>query len=154
MTPTNTAPSKSGALGLLVAAGIAQMIVVIDYMAVAVAMPDMARDFGVKPVDLQWVITGYILSFSAVLGIAGPLGDRFGRKRLLLTGIALFGVTSIWVGLSDSATMVIIARIALGLGGGLLFPLATAVVSNGVAKAPSPARAEAAVPGTRRSGKR
>ena len=107
-------------------------------MAVAVAMPDMARDFGVKPVDLQWVITGYILSFSAVLGIAGPLGDRFGRKRLLLTGIALFGATSIWVGLSDSATMVIIARIALGLGGGLLFPLATAVVSNGVAKADVP----------------
>ncbi|MCH2162364.1 MAG: MFS transporter [Phycisphaerales bacterium] len=134
MSSTARSPVKSKAMGLLIAAGLAQMIVVIDYMAVAVAMPDMARDFGVKPVDLQWVITGYVLSFSAVLGIAGPLGDRFGRKRLLLTGIAIFCGMSIWVGLANSATMVIIARISLGLGGGLLFPLATAVVSNGVTK--------------------
>ena len=92
------------------------MIVVIDYMAIEVAMPDMAKDFGVRPVDLQWVITGYILSFSAVLGIAGPLGDRFGRKRLLLTGIVIFGVVSVWVGLANSATMAIVARIVQGLG--------------------------------------
>ena len=110
------------------------MIVVIDYMAIAVAMPDMAKDFGVLPVDLQWVITGYILSFSAVLGIAGPLGDRFGRKRLLLIGIVIFGAVSIGVGLANSAIMVIIARIVQGLGAGLLFPLATAVISAGVSK--------------------
>ena len=125
---------KSRAIGLLVATGLAQMIVVIDYMAIEVAMPDMAKNFGVRPVDLQWVITGYILSFSAVLGIAGPLGDRFGRKRLLLTGIVIFGAVSVWVGFTNSATMAIVARIVQGLGGGLLFPLATAVVSNGVKK--------------------
>ena len=125
--------SKS-TIGLLVAAGLSQMIVVIDYMAVAVAMPDMARDFGVDPVSLQWVLTGYILAFSATLGIAGPLGDRFGRKRLLLVGIALFGLVSLWVGFSTSATMVIIARVALGIGGGMLFPLSTAVVSAGESK--------------------
>ena len=104
--------STSHAIGLLIATGLAQMIVVIDYMAVAVAMPDMAREFGVKPVDLQWVITGYVLSFSAVLGIAGPLGDRFGRRKLLLIGILIFGAVSVWVAMANSATMAIIARIA------------------------------------------
>lgn len=134
MTTPLVKPVKSHTIGLLIATGLAQMIVVIDYMAIAVAMPDMAKNFGVKPVDLQWVITGYILSFSAVLGIAGPLGDRFGRKRLLLIGIVIFGSVSVWVGFANSATMAIIARIVQGIGGGLLFPLATAVVSNGVSK--------------------
>ncbi len=126
--------SKSCTLPLLLACGLAQMVVVIDYMAAAVALPRMAESFGVSADSLQWVITGYILSFSAVLGIAGPLGDRYGRKKLLLVGIVLFGAVSIWVGLANSATMVIIARIFLGIGGGLLFPLSTAVVSASATK--------------------
>jgi len=126
--------SKSCTLPLLLACGLAQMVVIIDYMAAAVALPRMAESFGVSADSLQWVITGYILSFSAVLGIAGPLGDRYGRKKLLLVGIVLFGVVSIWVGLANSATMVIIARIFLGIGGGLLFPLSTAVVSASATK--------------------
>ncbi|MCH2163014.1 MAG: MFS transporter, partial [Phycisphaerales bacterium] len=122
-------------IGLIIAAGFAQMLVVIDYMAASVALPAMAKDFDTQPDTLQWVITGYILSFSAMLGVAGPLGDRFGRKKLLQLGILLFGATSLWVGLAQSIPSLIAARIALGFGGGLLFPLATAVVSAGSSKA-------------------
>ncbi len=118
-------------LGLVFAAGTTQMLVVIDYTATAVALPSMARDFGVSADILQWAITGYVLSFSAVLAVAGPLGDRFGRKRLLLVGIALFGACSAWVGSAGSVTELVVSRVALGVGGGLLFPLSAAVVGAG-----------------------
>ena len=123
--------SKASELGLVFAAGITQMLVVIDYTATAVALPSMAREFGVTADSLQWVITGYILSFSIMLAVAGPLGDRFGRKRLLLLGVLLFGACSAWVGAAGSVTELIVSRIALGIGGGLLFPLSTAVVGAG-----------------------
>ena len=90
----------------------------------------MAHDLGVRTIDLQWVITGYVLTFCAMLGVAGPLGDRYGRKKLLLIGIVIFAAVSIWVGLAASATEVIAARVAQGIGGGLIMPLATAVVSH------------------------
>ncbi len=125
--------NKHGTL-LLIAAGLAQFIVTADWWAVSVALPPMADQFHVRPIDLQWVITGYVLTFCAFLAIAGPLGDRYGRRKFLLVGIALFAGVSIWTGLSDSAVMVIIARISLGVGGGLLFPLATAIVSDASGK--------------------
>ena len=114
--------SSMSGMALIIAAGMAQMLVVIDYTATAIALPRMASDFNVSADSLQWVITGYILSFSIVLAIAGPLGDRFGRKRLLLLGIVLFGGVSIWVGLASSVIELVVSRIALGIGAGLLFP--------------------------------
>ena len=127
MTPAAAdagAPSPSAPRGglanllLLLAAGIAQMLVVVDYTATAITLPSMARDFDVSADSLQWVITGYVLTFSIVLAIAGPLGDRYGRRRLLLLGIVLFGAASLWVGFAGSVTMLIVSRLALGIGGG------------------------------------
>ncbi|MDG2014488.1 MAG: MFS transporter [Pirellulaceae bacterium] len=115
---------------LLVAAGLAQFIVCADWWSASVALPPMAKDLGVRTIDLQWVITGYVLTFCAMLGVAGPLGDRFGRKKLLLWGIVIFAVVSIWVGLATNAAMLILARIFQGIGAGLIMPLATAVVSH------------------------
>ncbi|MEE2908444.1 MAG: MFS transporter [Planctomycetota bacterium] len=115
---------------LLIAAGIAQFIVTADWWSVSIALPPMAKELGVRPIDLQWVITGYVLTFCAFLAIAGPIGDRYGRKKFLLVGIVIFAGVSVWVALSTSATMVIVARVVLGIGGGLLFPLATAVVGH------------------------
>ena len=117
-------------IAILIAAGMSQFLVTVDYSAVAVALPRMASDLNVRVIDLQWVITGYILSFSVMLGIAGPLGDRYGRKKILLAGIAIFGLISAWVGMADTANNVIMARIALGIGGGLLLPLAASVLAD------------------------
>jgi MFS family permease len=122
--------SPSGNFLLLLAAGLAQFIVCADYFAIAIALPPMAKDLGVRAIDLQWVITGYILAFASTLCVAGVLGDRYGRKKLLLLGIVIFAAVSVWTGFGQTATEVVIARIALGLGGGLLMPLATAVVSH------------------------
>ena len=122
--------TKTGNFLLLLAAGLAQFIVCADYFAIAIALPPMAKDLGVRAIDLQWVITGYILAFASTLCVAGVLGDRYGRKKLLLLGIIIFAAVSVWTGFGQTATEVVIARIALGLGGGLLMPLATAVVSH------------------------
>ena len=75
-----------------------------------------------------------VLTFCAFLAIAGPIGDRYGRKKFLLVGIVIFAGVSVWVAFSTSATMVIVARVVLGIGGGLLFPLATAVVAHASSK--------------------
>ena len=117
-------------IAILIATGMSQFLVTVDYSAVAIALPRMASDLHARTIDLQWVITGYILSFSVMLGIAGPLGDRYGRKKILLIGIATFGLISAWVGMADTATNVIIARVALGIGGGLLLPLAASVLAD------------------------
>ncbi len=122
-------PSRFSKLALIVAAGMSQMLVMIDFSATAIALPRMAEDFKVSADSLQWVLTGYIISFSITLAIAGSLGDRFGRKRLLLLGIILFAGVSAWVGLAGSAFTLIIARVALGVGGGIIFPLSVAVVA-------------------------
>jgi MFS family permease len=127
-TPAIEHSSPFSKMALIVAAGMAQMLVAIDFSATAITLPRMAEDFKVSADSLQWVLTGYMLSFSVTLAIAGPLGDRFGRKRFLLLGILLFAGISAWVGFAGSVLELIISRIALGIGGGLLFPLSVAVV--------------------------
>lgn len=74
------------------------------------------------------------MSFSILLAVAGSVGNRFGRKQLLLLGILLFGACSAWVGAAGSVTQLIVSRIALSIGGGLLFPLSTAVVGAGTSR--------------------
>ena len=108
----SVAISTGRRIAILIATGMAQFLVAVDYWSVAIAMPSMAQDLGVRTIDLQWVITGYVLTFSVMLGIAGPLGDRYGRKKVLLIGVALFGLVSIWVGAAQSANSVIAARAA------------------------------------------
>lgn len=114
----------------LLAVSLGVIVVNIDYWSVAVALPDMAKQFTVSAVSLDWVISAYIISFCATMSIAGRLGDIFGRKKLLLIGTILFGLFSIWVGLCKSIEMIIMARVALGIGAGLIYPLSTAVLGD------------------------
>ena len=86
--------TKTGNFLLLLAAGLAQFIVCADYFAIAIALPPMAKDLGVRAIDLHWVITGYILAFASTLCVAGVLGDRYGRKKILLLGIVIFAAVS------------------------------------------------------------
>ena len=109
----------------LISVSIGVFVVNVDYWSVSVALPEMAKEFDVTTIALDWVLSAYIISFCASVAVAGRLGDLFGRKKLLLLGIALFGAFSLLVGLSDSVGMIVAARIALGLGGGLIFALAT-----------------------------
>src|SRR5258705_7761012 len=79
---------------VIAACAISMLIVQMDWFALNLALPAIARQFGVPPTDLQWVISGYMLSIGALMVTAGRLADLFGRRRVIVSGLALFGVLS------------------------------------------------------------
>jgi EmrB/QacA subfamily drug resistance transporter len=109
-------------------------MVQLDFFALNLAVPQMARDLGVSVLDLQWVISGYMLALAAFLIPGGRLGDIFGRRRLLIVGIALFVSSSVVCGAAPSAGLIIAFRILQGVGAAIIFPLTVAVVSNAFPK--------------------
>jgi len=94
----------------------------IDVTIVNVALPSIRRDLHASATALEWVVSGYMLAFAAALIIAGNLGDKFGRKRLFLSGAALFGLASLAAGLSGSGAELIAARVVQGAAAAAMAP--------------------------------
>jgi EmrB/QacA subfamily drug resistance transporter len=94
----------------------------IDVTIVNVALPSIQRDLHASATQLEWVVSGYMLAFAATLIIAGNLGDKFGRKRLFLSGAALFGLASLAAGLSGSGAELIAARVVQGVAAAAMAP--------------------------------
>jgi MFS family permease len=107
----------------LAAVSTALFCVQLDYFARNLALPRMAADMGNSTTNLQWVISVYMLSLGAFTVPAGRIGDIFGRRRALLTGVALFGVASVLCPVAASAGMLIAFRAVQGLGAALIFPV-------------------------------
>jgi EmrB/QacA subfamily drug resistance transporter len=105
------------------------VVVNLDLTILNIALPAISAALHASTGDLQWLVDAYSLVFTGVMLPAGIIGDRVGRKRLLLAGLAVFLVASVWCALSASAGELIAARAALGLGAGIVFPLSVAVVS-------------------------
>ena len=125
------APSipRAGLL-ILAAVGLAQVLVTLDYFALTVAIPQMADDLDVTTTDIQWALTGYLLSFAALMVAGGRIGDIFGRRRTLLIGVAIFGGASLLCGLAYDEYMLVACRVLQGIGAAILFPTSMAVVGN------------------------
>lgn len=87
-----------------------------------VVLPAIQSDIGASTSEIQWVLTGYALSFGVVLVGAGRAGDVFGRGQLFVVGVGLFGVASLIAGISPDPLVLNIARVLMGLGSGLLNP--------------------------------
>jgi DHA2 family multidrug resistance protein-like MFS transporter len=100
----------------------ALLIVVIDVSVLHVASPAIAEDLRPSPTSLLWIIDVYPLVVAPLLVAAGTLGDRFGRKRLLLLGLIVFTAASAFAALAWSPGALIAARVAQGLGGALIMP--------------------------------
>lgn len=100
----------------------------IDATVVGIALPAIGRDFGAVLTTLQWVVTAYTLALAGLLLFAGALGDRYGRKRIFLTGVAWFTVSSLLCGLAPSAGILIAARAVQGIGAALLTPGSLAII--------------------------
>src|SRR6516162_4830618 len=94
----------------------------IDVTIVNVALPSIRRDLHASATQLEWVVSGYMLAFAAMLIIAGNFGDKFGRKRLFLSGAALFGLASLAAGLSGSGAELIAARVVQGAAAAAMAP--------------------------------
>src|ERR1700674_1446401 len=100
---------------VIAACAISMLIVQMDWFALNLALPAIARQFGVPPTDLQWVISGYMLSIGALMVTAGRLAALFGRRRVIVSGLALFGVLSAACGAAPNETWLIAARVVHGI---------------------------------------
>jgi MFS transporter, DHA2 family, multidrug resistance protein len=122
-----TAPARHPAL-IATSATLAALLYSIDWTIASVALPHMQGTFSATHDQISWVITSYIVASAVMIPTAGWLTKRFGRKRVFLWSIATFVFASVLCGLADSLTMEVLARIAQGMGGGLLIPLSHAIV--------------------------
>jgi EmrB/QacA subfamily drug resistance transporter len=114
----------------LVAVCIATFMLLLDITIVNVALPAIERALNASFSDLQWVVDAYALALATCVLTAGALADLFGRKKLFITGIALFTVASVACGLANDALFLIIARGVQGLGGAIMFATALALISQ------------------------
>jgi EmrB/QacA subfamily drug resistance transporter len=101
----------------------------IDGTAVNVALPALQRDLGATVADVQWVVEAYALFLSALLLVGGSLGDRFGRRRIFLYGVAGFALASIGCGVAPGVGMLIAARAVQGIAAALMVPGSLALLS-------------------------
>jgi EmrB/QacA subfamily drug resistance transporter len=111
----------------LAAIGLALLAVGLDVTILNVALPTMSTSLHAGIGDLQWFSSGYTLMVAAMLMPAGLLGDRLGRKKLLLGALVLFGLASAWCAFATSPGELIAARVVLGFAAAFLQPLATSV---------------------------
>ncbi|WP_067821557.1 MFS transporter [Actinomadura kijaniata] len=107
---------------ILVVLCLSTLVLVIDNMVLTVAIPPLAEDIGATPQDAQWILESYILVFAGLLLTAGSLSDRFGRRRVMLVGLALFGLSSLAATLATEPWHLIVARVVMGIGGALIMP--------------------------------
>jgi EmrB/QacA subfamily drug resistance transporter len=114
------------------------IVVNLDLTILNVALPAISAALHAGTGDLQWLVDAYSIVFAGVMLPAGMLGDRLGRKRLLLAGLGVFLAASLWCALSASAGELIAARAVMGLGAGIVFPLSLAVVPTAFSDAERP----------------
>jgi EmrB/QacA subfamily drug resistance transporter len=112
-------PRRWAALAVL---GVAYLMVVLDVSIVNVALPSIQADLDFKIESLQWVVSGYALTFGGFLLLGGRAGDLLGRRRIFMAGLALFALFSLLCGLSTSSGMLIAMRALQGAAGAILSP--------------------------------
>src|SRR5262249_20161510 len=115
--------SRLGASILVLLCGV-QFLDIADSAIVNVALPSIQHSLGFSQQNLQWVASGYILTYGGFLLLGGRLGDLLGRRRMLLIGLAVFAAASLTAGLANSAGLLVAARLVQGIGAALLAPAA------------------------------
>ena len=123
-------PRRWAILGVLV---ISLLVVVLDNTVLNVALrtiADPVRGLGASQGELEWSINSYTLVFAGLLFTFGVIGDRWGRKRLLLVGLALFGLASLASAYAQSPGQLVGARALMGIGGAAIMPVTLSIISN------------------------
>ena len=117
---------------LVTAMVLASGMAFLDGSIVSLALPDIDRDLNAGLVGLQWTVNAYMLSLSALVLVAGSLGDRLGRRLMFNVGVIWFGVASILCAAAPSIEMLVAARALQGIGGALLTPGSLAIISSSI----------------------
>lgn len=124
---------RSSPRRVLLAAVTSSCLVIVDSTGVSLALPAIQRELGGGLVLQQWVVDGYLLTLGALILAAGALADRYGIERLLLTGAAVFTLTSVACGLAPTGAVLVTARILQGAAGAVITPSALALITASTA---------------------
>ncbi len=104
--------------------------ILLDNTILNVALPTLAKDLQASGSELQWIVDAYVLVFAGLLLTAGALGDRFGRRGALSSGLVVFAAGSVFAMHAQSAPMLISARAVMGVGGALIMPATLSILTN------------------------
>jgi EmrB/QacA subfamily drug resistance transporter len=122
----------SSAAWALVITGVAGFMAALDNLVVTMALPSLRAEFGVGLEDLEWTVNAYSLTFAVLLMFGAALGDRFGRRRLFMAGLAVFTVASAAAALSSGIEALIAARAVQGVGAAVMMPLTLTLLTAAV----------------------
>ncbi|GHC73674.1 MFS transporter [Nocardiopsis terrae] len=142
-TPSQAAPlppdpvTARASWSALAIVGIAQMLVMLDSTIVNVALPSIGRDLRAGTTALQWTISGYLLTYGALLLFGGRLADALGRRRALLLGLVLFGAASLVCGVAATEAVLVAARLCQGAGAAVLSASALSVIVSVYGRVPA-----------------
>src|SRR5438270_1756745 len=129
--PTLTVPAHSRSRAWTLAiVSIGLFMVVLDNLVVSVALPSIHRELGASMQSLEWTVNAYVLSYAVLLLTGAALGDRLGRKRMFIAGIALFIGASAAAAIAPSTGLLIAARAVQGIGGAIVTPLTLTLLAN------------------------
>jgi EmrB/QacA subfamily drug resistance transporter len=130
MTSTNLPATDAGRRrSALIVLCFVQFILVLDDMVVSVALPTIQEDLGFSTAGLAWVVNAYFLAFGGLLLLFGRAADLLGRRRVLLTGVALFGAASLACGLAQEPWQLLVGRFVQGTGAAMASPAALSLIT-------------------------
>ena len=129
---------RTGKWWMLAVTCLSVIVVSLDLTVLNIALPAISAALHAGTADLQWIVDAYSLAFAGVMLSAGVIGDRLGRRRVLLAGLAVFLAASVWCALSGSVGGLIAGRAAMGLGAATVFPLSLAITSAAFGDAERP----------------
>ena len=115
---------------ILAVLSLALLVIGLDNTILNVALPTLQRDLDASNAELQWIVDAYTLVFAGLILVGGVWGDKFGRRRALFIGLAIFGAASLWGALSGDATSLTAARALMGLGAALIMPATLSILTN------------------------
>jgi EmrB/QacA subfamily drug resistance transporter len=128
--PTTAAATHPRRWWILALLGIAQSMLIIDVTVLNVALPSIGDALRLDRTGLTWVATAYTLFFGSLLLLGGRLADTFGRRQTFLTGLGIFTAASLSAGLAPDGTILLLSRIAQGIGAALLSPAALSIITT------------------------
>jgi EmrB/QacA subfamily drug resistance transporter len=126
--PQNATPRAYSPGAALAVLSVGTLMIILDGTIVTVALPSIQRDLGFSPSSLAWVVNAYLIAFGGLLLLSGRLGDLFGRRRILVGGLAAFTGASLLCGIANSAGLLIAARFVQGAAGAMVSAVSLGMV--------------------------